>query len=154
MPKLDQSRDQRLASIPGLPPDLSQTITNCRFAPRCRYATDRCRSEDPPLVDSDDRGDLVHRYACFHPVAPGARPELPSTVGADETAAPSATPSAAVVPLSAAEGVRSAALARAPQILDVQDLVKEFPVMSGAVFRRQVGSVKAVSGVTLHHPEG
>ena len=73
VPKLDQSRDERLASIPGLPPDLSQTITNCRFAPRCQYATEQCRTEDPPLVDTDDRGELVHRYACFHPVEPAAR---------------------------------------------------------------------------------
>ena len=49
VPKLDQRRDERLLSIPGLPPDLSQTITSCRFAPRCQYATDQCRDEEPPL---------------------------------------------------------------------------------------------------------
>ena len=52
VPKIEQKHDERLLSIPGLPPDLSQTITNCRFSPRCQYATDQCRNEDPPLTDS------------------------------------------------------------------------------------------------------
>src|SRR3984957_6329151 len=37
VPKIDQDRDEVLLTIPGLPPDLSENITNCRFAPRCRY---------------------------------------------------------------------------------------------------------------------
>ncbi len=147
VPKVDQSRDRRLASIPGLPPDLSQTITNCRFAPRCRYATDRCRSEDPPLVDSDDRGDLVHRYACFHPVDPVVRPGSQNTVDGGGT--PTPPDGSAAVPMSAAEGIRSEALARAERILDVRTWSRSSRCMSGAVFRRQVGSVKAVSGVTF-----
>src|ERR1700722_9258144 len=31
VPKIDQDPDESLLSIPGLPPDLSQTIINCRF---------------------------------------------------------------------------------------------------------------------------
>ena len=38
---------------------------------------------------------------------------------------------------------------RAPEILSVTGLVKEFPVLAGAVFRRKVGSVHAVSDVSL-----
>ena len=50
VPKLDQQPGTiGCCAFPGLPPDLSQTITNCRFAPRCQYATDQCRAEDPPL---------------------------------------------------------------------------------------------------------
>src|ERR1700691_4765086 len=49
VPKIDQDPEESLLSIPGLPPDLSQTITNCRFSPRCRYATEQCREQDPPL---------------------------------------------------------------------------------------------------------
>ncbi len=157
VPKLDQSRDERLASIPGLPPDLSQTITSCRFAPRCQYATEQCRTEDPPLVDTDDRGELVHRYACFHPVEPAARTgpgEPVDGVGdAPTPAEPTATPRPPVV-LSPTQSRRRDALVRAGHILEVRDLVKEFPVLSGAVFRRQVGSVKAVSGVTFDIRKG
>ena len=49
VPKLDQDPGEPLLSIPGLPPDLSEPIANCRFAPRCRYATEQCRTEEPPL---------------------------------------------------------------------------------------------------------
>ena len=140
VPKLDQSRDERLASIPGLPPDLSQTITNCRFAPRCQYATERCREEDPPLVDTDDRGDLVHRYACFHPVEPKGRSESGAMTAATDVSAPQAA--------------RVAFLGASDRILEVTGLVKEFPVMAGTVFRHQVASVKAVSGVSFDIRKG
>jgi peptide/nickel transport system ATP-binding protein len=64
IPQLDQDKTQRLYAIPGLPPDLSRPLKACRFAPRCRYATEICRTEEPPLA-GDDGG---HPYACFHPV--------------------------------------------------------------------------------------
>ncbi|GLY93776.1 ABC transporter ATP-binding protein [Actinoplanes sp. NBRC 103695] len=54
---------ERLYSIPGLPPDLSQPLTGCRFAPRCRHVTDECRAADIPLT-----GD-THQFACLHPAA-------------------------------------------------------------------------------------
>jgi oligopeptide/dipeptide ABC transporter ATP-binding protein len=140
VPKLDQSRDERLASIPGLPPDLSQAITNCRFAPRCRYATDQCRSEDPPLEDAPDSGGLVHRFACFHPVDQ-SDDERPETVAATGV-------------LSTAQQTREESLESGERILEVRNLVKEFPVMSGTVFRHQVGSVKAVSGIDFDIRKG
>lgn len=40
-----------LPSIPGSVPDLSMMPPGCKFAPRCRYAQDRCREEEPPLVE-------------------------------------------------------------------------------------------------------
>jgi oligopeptide/dipeptide ABC transporter ATP-binding protein len=36
-----------LYSIPGLPPDLTEPIAGCPFAPRCRHAVKRC--ERPPI---------------------------------------------------------------------------------------------------------
>jgi oligopeptide/dipeptide ABC transporter ATP-binding protein len=135
VPKLDQRRDERLLSIPGLPPDLSRDITGCRFAPRCQFATDECRSAEPPL--SDDRaaaGTIPHRFACFHPVDPGAVPREPAIA---QPGAP-----AAANPVLATEGP-------ADHILEVANLVKEFPVLAGGVFRRRVGSVKAVTDVSF-----
>ncbi len=64
IPQLDQDKSQRLYAIPGLPPDLSRPLKACRFAPRCRYATEVCRAEEPPLAGND----AGHLYACFHPV--------------------------------------------------------------------------------------
>jgi oligopeptide/dipeptide ABC transporter ATP-binding protein len=38
-----------LGQIPGSPPDPARRPPGCSFAPRCRQAVDRCRSEDPDL---------------------------------------------------------------------------------------------------------
>jgi peptide/nickel transport system ATP-binding protein len=40
------SRDGKLASIPGQPPNLLDLAPGCPFAPRCSYTTDRCRAEE------------------------------------------------------------------------------------------------------------
>src|SRR6202012_5388856 len=54
----------RLYNIPGQPPDLTSPPKACRFAPRCRYAQDKCRAEDPGLG-----GEVAgHVYRCFFPV--------------------------------------------------------------------------------------
>ncbi len=63
IPLLTQDRKVPLFSIPGLPPDLTNPPTGCRFAARCSYATDKCRAEEPQLD-----GDAGHLFACWHPV--------------------------------------------------------------------------------------
>lgn len=40
-----------LPSIPGSVPDLSSMPKGCRFAPRCKYATDKCRQQEPELIE-------------------------------------------------------------------------------------------------------
>lgn len=63
MPNLENTTKHELSSIAGLPPDLTQTIIGCRFAPRCAYATDICNTTDPQAtVDGD------HHFACHNPV--------------------------------------------------------------------------------------
>jgi oligopeptide/dipeptide ABC transporter ATP-binding protein len=49
VPRLDEPRRAKLQPIPGQPPDLSRLPAGCSFAPRCAYAIDRCRQEEPPL---------------------------------------------------------------------------------------------------------
>ena len=44
-------RVDSFVSIPGSPPNLAALPLGCRFAPRCAYAFERCRSEEPPLFD-------------------------------------------------------------------------------------------------------
>ena len=66
IPRLDVEADAagtrpRLQEIPGLVPILTQPIIGCAFAPRCSFATDRCRSERPPLVDAGGG----HLVACW-----------------------------------------------------------------------------------------
>ena len=50
VPKLG-SGVKSLPSIPGSVPDLSTMPPGCKFAPRCRYAQERCRKEEPPLLE-------------------------------------------------------------------------------------------------------
>lgn len=44
-----RGRHGSLASIAGNPPDLQLELIGCRFAARCPFATDLCRSEEPEL---------------------------------------------------------------------------------------------------------
>ncbi len=43
-----------LEVIPGSPPDLRQPPPGCRFAPRCQFAMDVCRTDVPPEVTFGD----------------------------------------------------------------------------------------------------
>jgi peptide/nickel transport system ATP-binding protein len=42
---------EKITWIPGVPPDLRAPPPGCRFHPRCPYAMDICRTEEPPTVD-------------------------------------------------------------------------------------------------------
>jgi oligopeptide transport system ATP-binding protein len=62
LPRLDETGHHRLVSIEGQPPVLFEIPEQCPFAPRCKYAIDRCWKENPALamVGSDH-----HRTACW-----------------------------------------------------------------------------------------
>src|ERR1700752_1005847 len=64
LPEKSAETRERLYSIPGAPPDLVNPPKGCRFAPRCRYATDKCRTEAPNLAGET----TAHTYRCFFPV--------------------------------------------------------------------------------------
>jgi peptide/nickel transport system ATP-binding protein len=66
IPRLDLDADEagtrpRLQEIPGLVPLLTQPIVGCAFAARCPLATERCRTEMPPVVDAGGG----HTVACW-----------------------------------------------------------------------------------------
>jgi peptide/nickel transport system ATP-binding protein len=60
----------RLEEIRGMVPSMREAISGCVFAPRCAYATDRCRSEYPPLEPKAEG----HSVACWEADRIGARP--------------------------------------------------------------------------------
>ncbi|MFX1564412.1 MAG: ABC transporter ATP-binding protein [Promethearchaeota archaeon] len=60
IPSIEKSSDQTLASIPGSPPNLLDPPPGCRFHPRCMYAQDLCKIEDP-LLQQVSPG---HKAAC------------------------------------------------------------------------------------------
>ena len=52
-----------LVTLPGEPPDLLDPPDACRFHPRCPYATEICRTEEPEFIEHEDG----HYAACWHP---------------------------------------------------------------------------------------
>jgi peptide/nickel transport system ATP-binding protein len=48
------------AGIPGLAPPLRDLPPGCAFHPRCTLATDRCRTEKPPLRGLEDAEVACH----------------------------------------------------------------------------------------------
>ncbi|HEY2099441.1 MAG TPA: ABC transporter ATP-binding protein [Pseudonocardia sp.] len=110
--------EHRLYAIPGLPPDLSDPPTGCRFAPRCTYATDECRDGEPELTTDG------HPFACFHPL--GAKERRAANPVTDPVEATTSKP-----------------------LLEVRNLVRDFPVTAKGVLQRKVGAVSAVADVTF-----
>jgi oligopeptide/dipeptide ABC transporter ATP-binding protein len=58
----------RLAAIPGYPPQLDALPPGCRFAPRCPAVFDRCHTAQPPLyrLSRRDGSDQTPHYAsCY-----------------------------------------------------------------------------------------
>ncbi len=55
------NRKRRLSEIPGIVPNLRDPIAGCAFAPRCAFATDRCRSEPPTFRALEG----THGVACW-----------------------------------------------------------------------------------------
>lgn len=71
-------RDERreIISIPGVPPNLINPPSGCRFHPRCPFAAERCISEEPALEEIAPG----HRCAChFSPNASLMRSEAKKT---------------------------------------------------------------------------
>lgn len=68
LPRVDSSRaGERLATIPGFPPDGITVMPGCPLAPRCSFAVERCMQENPQL----DRIDADHKVACWVDVTTG-----------------------------------------------------------------------------------
>jgi oligopeptide/dipeptide ABC transporter ATP-binding protein len=49
VPRVDEARKDRLVSIKGMPPDLSNPPPGCLFHPRCPFVVKRCKEEEPSL---------------------------------------------------------------------------------------------------------
>jgi peptide/nickel transport system ATP-binding protein len=135
IPRLSQDAGQRLLNIPGLPPDLTNPPAGCRFAARCSKATDKCRSEEPPLTGES----AEHLFACWHPVdgpiESGNGSKTAVTVAKQRTPAEAQTAPGQALP--------------GHVLLEVRNVVKEYPVTSGAILQRRAGAVHAVSDVSF-----
>ena len=61
IPKIES--DEKLESIPGVVPHPLALPKGCKFGPRCKYCTQKCRESEPPLVEFS-KGQLIR---CFYP---------------------------------------------------------------------------------------
>jgi peptide/nickel transport system ATP-binding protein len=123
-----EKRAAGLAVIPGQVPPLTGAFRGCRFAERCEQVFERCRAETPRLIELPG-GQQARCFLREH----GPEAERVSTPGG----APLAARSEAASPL----------------LLEVDELKVHFPIRRG-LFKRTVGHVKAVDGVSLSIREG
>jgi peptide/nickel transport system ATP-binding protein len=123
-----QRRARELAVIRGQVPSLTRKFDHCRFADRCDQAYERCRVEAPRLLEPAPR----HLARC-HLREEGLAPPRSTGSGAGEGTVRKEGSSAV--------------------LLEARDLKVHFPIRKG-VFRRTVGYVRAVDGVSLELREG
>jgi peptide/nickel transport system ATP-binding protein len=141
VPRLDAPVGARLVPIPGAPPSLAALPPGCPFAPRCPLAIDDCRAAEPDLVAMEPAAggpatsDSSHRAACIRTDQVAGR--TAAEIYGISTAPPEISPET-----------------DAPVVLRVTDLVKTYKLTKGVVFRRQVGEVRAVDGISLELRQG
>ncbi|NUT10831.1 MAG: ABC transporter ATP-binding protein [Nonomuraea sp.] len=128
IPRVDRDGRQPLVPIVGNPPSLAALPPGCPFAPRCPLKIDDCDTAEPPLFEVA----AGHQAACIR--WEEVRPQGPGRHAAPEPAAP------------ARRGERT--------VLAVDGLVKDFPLLKGALFKRRVGTVHAVAGIGFDIREG
>jgi peptide/nickel transport system ATP-binding protein len=131
VPRLDAAQGSRLVPIPGAPPSMAALAPGCPFAPRCPLVIDDCRSEEPALrkIAPD------HEAACIRTDQVEGR-SAPDVYGVS-TDPPEWTLDA-----------------DAPVVLRVENLIKTYKLTKGAVFRRQIGEVRAVDGISFELRQG
>ncbi|MFE3453523.1 dipeptide ABC transporter ATP-binding protein [Nonomuraea sp. NPDC059194] len=136
VPRLDTGGRQPMVPIEGQPPSAAALPPGCPFQPRCPHAVEACADAEPALEPVGEPG---HLAACIR-----AR-EL-ATPAAPAPAAPPPAPTSA----PASVGPRGGG----EVVLEVDGLVRHYPLLKGAVFRRRIGTVHAVDGITFDLREG
>ena len=75
MNSLPNGSGNKLETIKGTPPNLAKEIIGCPFAPRCKYAIDKCKTECPDMVEIEKdhfirchRIDIVSKFEGLIPV--------------------------------------------------------------------------------------
>ena len=145
IPRADAGERQSLTPIDGTPPSLVGLPRGCPFAPRCPMHQPVCGEREPELQLLQASGH-AHFSACHFSEAIEGR----NLTGADIFPA---SPAPAALLERPADG-RSVHREQRATVLAVQDLVKSYPLMKGAVLRRRVGEVRAVDGISFDIREG
>ncbi|MFI6786745.1 dipeptide ABC transporter ATP-binding protein [Nonomuraea sp. NPDC050383] len=128
IPRVDRGARRALEPIEGGPPSPAALPPGCPFAPRCPLRIADCDEAEPPLFE----------------IGPG---HLAACIRWEEV-----VPAPAEAPLGPEPA--TVAVPRGEPVLRVEGLVKDYPLMRGAVFKRRVGTVHAVAGVGFEIREG
>ncbi|HCQ58731.1 MAG TPA: dipeptide ABC transporter ATP-binding protein DppD, partial [Sulfitobacter sp.] len=59
----ERATEKRLPTIPGVVPGQFDRPAGCLFSPRCKFANDKCRAENPPPLSED-----LGKARCFYPL--------------------------------------------------------------------------------------
>jgi len=140
-----QRQGGELYTIRGTIPPLSALPGGCRFHPRCEYASDRCRAEEPPVVHAGGAG-REHQVACWHAAIAAEAFALYRRARQAEEAAASEDSSPQAQPKVKAR--HQPARSQQAPLIELRQLSKSFP-LRGRLFTRQKRAVQAVDGVTL-----
>ncbi len=137
LPRLDAAAGQPLTPVEGAPPSLVALPPGCPFAPRCPLQVGVCVEVEPGLdpTSASDHLAACHRSDEIEAGALGPADVFPVP--------PPAEPPIAAIPRE-----------ERPVVLEVRELVKSFPLTRGALFRRRVGTIHAVDGVSFDLREG
>jgi peptide/nickel transport system ATP-binding protein len=126
-----RKREHALNTIPGTVPALDHDFAGCRFEDRCEYAWDSCRTTEPAWNVMADK-----HYARCHLFDDSITAPASKNLGETGTAL--------LHPRHTQHG---------ETLLKVSDLKVHFPIHRG-VFKRVVGHVYAVDGVSMEIPLG
>ncbi|PND56312.1 peptide ABC transporter ATP-binding protein [Mycobacterium sp. ENV421] len=129
VPRLDSPQGTRLVPIPGAPPSLVDVPPGCPFTPRCPLAVDECRTKEPALA----------------PVDPTSAGHLAACIRTEEVTGRTAAQIYGV----STQPVTVDDPAEPAPVITVRDLVKTYRLTKGVVFRRQIGEVRAVDGLSF-----
>ncbi|OKL50246.1 ABC transporter ATP-binding protein [Boudabousia marimammalium] len=143
IPRPDQRAEEPLIPIEGNPPLVINLPPGCPFADRCPIAVDECRVKEPDLEPIDTgHGERSegHSAACirkehiFRKQLDGV-PMYPT-------------------PAKPVEALAGVPRSERKQVLKVEDLHKHFPLLQGAIFKRRIGTVRAVNGIDFELHQG
>lgn len=124
-------RGRPLAAIPGTVPPLTSDLPACRFADRCEYAWAACRTSAPSWQTDAGARVRCHLYDSNYRGEP-----LPAALSTADTTANEVMGEA-----------------EPETLLEARDVAVHFPITKG-VFKRTVGHVRAVDGISLDIKRG
>jgi peptide/nickel transport system ATP-binding protein len=141
LPRLDVAERQPLTPVEGTPPSLVALPPGCPFAPRCPMRVAMCDEMEPDLQLI-----LAPGHGPGHAAACHRQGEIESS----KLTATDLFPA----PLAGPAPVERLPREQRQTLVAVEGLVRRYPLTKGAIFRRVVGEIHAVDGVSFDIREG